>query len=334
MGGNYSKSVYNPLMEVMEKLDSMEAEHKKDQKEISDLTSEVKSLRKENACLREEVSGLRQKTAVLEAENSRLEKENSLLRDDNERMKKILGNNSSNSSLPPSTDQPGKAPNTYNSRKPSGKKKGAQPGHPGKGLSKAEVEKKIREGVFEHTIKEIGTPGRAYITSYRLDLKVTVTAEEIRIYADENGKFQVPDEYKADVFYGSAIRVVAAFLYSEGVVANDRICEFINSLSGDVLGLSEGGVYGFCRKFGESCARICAGIEEDLLNSHEICTDATTVKIDGKQSYIRNFSTEQSVLYIGSKKKDLDTLEGMGILEKFAGVLTHDHEYPNLNKIL
>ncbi len=326
MGGNYAKSVYNQLVEVMEKLNSMEAEHKKDRKEISALTSEVKSLRKENSCLREEVSGLRQKTAVLEEENHRLEKENVLLRGDNERMKRTLGNNSSNSSLPPSTDQPGKAPNTYNSRKPSGKKKGAQPGHPGKGLSKAEVEKKIREGVLEHSIQEIGTPGRAYITRYRLDLKVRATAEEIRIYADENGKFQVPDEYKADVSYGPGIRAIAAFLYSEGVVANDRICEFINSLSGDVLGLCEGSVYGFCQKFGESCAGICAGIEEDLLNSHEIRTDATTVKTDGKQSYIRNFSTERSVLYIGSKKKDLDTLEEMGVLKKFAGVLTHDHE--------
>ena len=30
MGGNYVKSVYNQLVEVMEKLDFMEAEHKKD----------------------------------------------------------------------------------------------------------------------------------------------------------------------------------------------------------------------------------------------------------------------------------------------------------------
>lgn len=152
MGGNYAKSVYNQLVEVMEKLDSMEAEHKKDRREIADLTSEVKSLRKENASLREEVSGLRQRTAVLEAENCRLEKENSLLRNDNERMKRTLSNDSSNSSLPTSTDEPGEAPNKYNSRKPSSKKKGAQPGHSGKGLSKAEVEKKKRKGIISFVI--------------------------------------------------------------------------------------------------------------------------------------------------------------------------------------
>ena len=326
MGGNYSKSVYNQLMEVMERLDSVEAEHKKDRKEITSLTREVNGLRRENTCLREEVSELREKTAALEEENHRLEKENLLLRDDNERMKRTLGNDSSNSSLPPSKDQPGKAPNTYNSRKPSGKKKGAQPGHPGRGLSKADVEKKIQEGVLEHRIEEIGTPGRAYITRYRLDLKIGAAATEIRIYADEKGKFQVPDEYKAEVSYGPSIRAIAAFLYSEGVVANDRICEFINSISGDALCLSEGSIYGFCQKFGEACAHICGEIEENLLNAHELCTDATTVKTDGKQSYIRNFSTETDVLYVGSEKKDLETLKGMRILEKYAGVLTHDHE--------
>ncbi|MEH2933036.1 hypothetical protein VSQ48_24740, partial [Candidatus Ventrimonas sp. KK005] len=106
MGGNYSKSVYNQLMEVMERLDSVEAEHKKDRKEITSLTREVNGLRRENTCLREEVSELREKTAALEEENHRLEKENLLLRDDNERMKRTLGNDSSNSSLPPSKDQP------------------------------------------------------------------------------------------------------------------------------------------------------------------------------------------------------------------------------------
>lgn len=124
-----------------------------------------------------------------------------------------------------------------------------------------------------------------------------------------------------------AIRAMAVFLYSEGVVANDRICGFINSISGDVLGLSEGSVYGVCQRFGKVCASLCPEIKKNLLNSHEICTDATTMKTDGKQSYIRNFSTKTDVLYIGSGKKDLDTLKGMGILEKFAGVLTYDHIY-------
>lgn len=128
MGSNYEKGVYNQLLEVMEKLNSMESEHRQDRKEIRDLTSEVKSLRKENTRLRETVSALKQTNAALNEKCTRLEVENRLLRDDNERMKRSLSNDSSNSSTPPSKEQPWKAPNTFNSRKPTRK---SQPGHKG-----------------------------------------------------------------------------------------------------------------------------------------------------------------------------------------------------------
>lgn len=326
MGGNYEKGVYNQLMEVMEKLNAVESKQKQDQNEIKNLTSEVKSLRKENDFLREEVSVLKQTNAVLAETNTRIEAENLLLQNDNERMKRTLNNDSSNSSTPPSKDQPGKAPNTYNSRKPTKKKPGAQPGHKGSSLSKADVEQKIREGIYEHRLETVGIPGRGYITRYRLDLEVKTIATEIRIYADDDGKFRVPDGLRADVSYGGTVKAVAAFLYSEGVVANDRICTFINSLSGDTLRLSTGSVYGFCRAFAQSCCEVRPIIEEELLNAHEICTDATTVKTDGKQTYIRNFSTESCVLYSSSEKKDLETLKGFKILEEFTGTFTHDHE--------
>lgn len=119
MGGNYEKSVYNQLMEVMEKLNTMEFEHSRDRKEVKELTFEVTGLRKENAQLRKEVSNLKQKTTSLEEENTSLKAENHLLHEDSKRMKRILNNDSSNSSTPPSQDQPGKAPNTFNSRKPT-----------------------------------------------------------------------------------------------------------------------------------------------------------------------------------------------------------------------
>lgn len=233
MGSNYAKGVYDQLMDVMARLDTMEAAHVQDRKEIRMLTSEVGSLRKENTRLREEVSGLRQENAALKEEGAALRKENGLLREDNERMKRILDNDSTNSSLPPSSDQPGKAPNTYNGRKPTKKSPGAQPGHKGNGLSKAEVLRKIQAGVYGHRIEEIGVTDRPYITRYRLDLDVRTVATEIRIHADDDGKFQVPGDLRADVSYGGTVRAIVAFLYSEGVVANDRICMFINSLSGD-----------------------------------------------------------------------------------------------------
>lgn len=326
MGGNYEKGVYNQLMEVMEKLNAMESEHSQDRKEVKALSSAVTSLHKENAHLKEEVSHLKQKASSLEEENTSLKAENRLLSNDNERMKRILDNDSSNSSNPPSKDQPGKAPNMFHGRKTTKKKPGAQPGHKGSGLSKAAVEQGIREGAYQHRLEQLGTPGEAYITRYRLDLEVIPVATEIRIYAGRDGKFQVPKELRAEVSYGGTVKAIAAFLYSEGVVANDRICTFINSLSGDRLHLSTGSVYGFCQKFAQSCSTVQSAIEQELLNSDVICTDATPVKTDGKQTHIRNFSTEACVLYCSSEKKDLETLGKFRILKEYTGTLIHDHE--------
>ena len=326
MGGNYQKDLYRQLMEVMARVDSLESEQKQDKKEIKSLTSEVTSLRKENTALREEVSSLKQKNAVLTEKCVELEKENALLRTDNERMKQILNNDSSNSSIPPSKAENTKPANTYNGRKPTARKPGAQKGHRGSGLSKADVEEKIQSGVYEHRVEEIGTPGRPYVTRYRLDLDVKTVATEIRIYADDAGKYQVPAGLKGDVTYGRGIKSLAAFLYSEGVVANDRICTFLNSLSGDSLDISEGSIYHFCKEFSSRCKEACSTIENALLNSSEICTDATTVSTNGKQTYIRNFSTEKCVLYCSSEKKDLETLGNFFILGRYTGILTHDHE--------
>lgn len=326
MGGNYEKSIYNQLMDVMGRLDAMESECRKSHMEIKSLNAEVKSLRKENTRLKEELAGVKTRCAMLEGENAALRKENRLLRDDNERMKRILNNDSSNSSEPPSADRPGKAANAYNSRKPTKRKAGAQPGHKGGCASKADVEKKIREGKMEHRIEEIGDPQKPYVTRYRLDLETRAVAAEIRIHADESGKFHIPDEYRADVTYGSGVKAVAAFLYSEGVVANDRICTFINSLSGGTLGICAGSIYNFCRGFADACASVRPVIENAILNSGEVCTDATVVTTDGAQTYIRNFSTKDYVLYCSCAKKDIETLRGIRILKEYAGTLIHDHE--------
>ena len=77
---------------------------------------------------------------------------------------------------------------------------------------------------------EIGDQSMPYVTRYRLDLSVKATAAEIRIHADKDGKYNIPDEYRADLSYGNTIKAIAAFLYSEGVVCNDRIATFLNSL--------------------------------------------------------------------------------------------------------
>ena len=83
---SYENGMYQQLMEIMGRLDTVEKEHKK---ETVKLKAEIADLKEENRLLRQE---------------------NQLLRDDNARLKSIINNDSSNTSLPRSADQKGGKP--------------------------------------------------------------------------------------------------------------------------------------------------------------------------------------------------------------------------------
>lgn len=323
---DYSKGVYEQLQEVMGRLSAMEDTHRQDHSEILRLNSVIKTQEKELDTLRETVRKQDVEICTLRQENESLRKENQLLNDDNERMKRKLGNDSSNSSNPPSSDQPGKAVNTYNGRKPTKKKKGAQPGHKGICLTRQTVEERIREGKLFHQLEEIGRPSEHYVVRYRLDLDVRATATEIRIYRDENGRYPIPDSLRTEVSYGPGVKGMASFLYSEGVVSNSRICEFLNSISGDALSISEGSIYHFCQQFSGFCRESLPMIDENLLDSEVLCTDATVMTVDGALAYIRNISNPWSVRYAAAAKKTLEAMREMPVLSKFTGIFEHDHE--------
>ncbi len=77
----------------------------------------VIALWQENQVLKQQVASLQQRVSTLQAEV--------------EKLRERVNKNSQNSSKPPSSDPPQKR--TYPKPEPSGRKKGAQPGHSGKG---------------------------------------------------------------------------------------------------------------------------------------------------------------------------------------------------------
>lgn len=64
MGGNYEKSIYNQLMDVMARLDSVEKDNKR---EVSRLNEEITDLRKENQELKDENKRLSDDNARLKS---------------------------------------------------------------------------------------------------------------------------------------------------------------------------------------------------------------------------------------------------------------------------
>lgn len=304
MGGHYDKSIYNELMEVMARLNSVEKETK------------------------QEISGLKNEVSDLKKENRKLLEENRKLKEENMRLKNILNHDSTDTSKPPSTDQKtGKPANTYNNREKSGKKPGAQKGHKGSRLSKSGIQEKLDSGKYLHEIETIGIPnGNGYVTRYVIDLKVQPVIREIRIYKNQDGKYPIPKEYRNEVVYGPAIKALAVDLYSEGVMSNDRIAAFLNDASEGCLELSEGSVYEFCRKFSKLAEPEVKKLETHLQNQTVATTDATTTSTDGKQTYIRNVSDKDTVVYYGLETKSRKELDEIPFFQNYSGTLVHDHE--------
>lgn len=324
MGGHYEKDLFRQLQEVLERCGTLE--NKLEETKVEERIKTTAQINILKAKHKTEVKRLNERIDLLEKENDGLKKENQLLKDDNERMKSIINNDSSNTSLPPSSDKKGKSANTYNSREKTGKNCGGQKGHKGHTLTRQTIEEKIEKGMLQHKVINHGEPVGKYTSRYVVDLQIIPSATELRFYADCNGKIIIPEEYHSEVIYGPVIKAIAAALYSDGVVSNDRISSFINAISGNALELSEGSVYGFCNGFAQKCSGSIKQIEGGILNSSVAGTDATTMTTNGIQTYIRNFSTKDYVLYKSMQHKDIKSMKEIGIMANYTGIFVNDHE--------
>lgn len=321
MMSDYSRDMFRQLTELMERCDKLDNKisdvKKEHKKEISKIKEEHKK----------EVKVLNEKIDKLTKENKNLKEENKRMKADNARMKSILNNNSSNTSLPPSTDQKGKkAANEYNARTKSDRKKGGQKGRKGTTLTKETVKGKIKSGDFKHKIIDIGTPSENYTSKYVIDLAVTVTATEYRFYENESGVINIPAEFTSNVIYGPNIKAIAVDLNGEGFVANDRIAEFINTLTDGKLNISTGSIYGFGKEFQKKSKELRSNIANAVLNKDVVYTDATVVTVNGKQKYIRNQSVDAAVYYSYTGGKSIENIKEKSLLKDYNGILMHDNE--------
>ena len=333
MGGNYERDVFKQLQEVMARLDKTEQEVKDTKKSWK---KEVKGIKAEFAverkALKAEIRDLKTENKALRKELSEVKSENKTLRNENSKLRSHLNNDSSNSSLPPSTDQKGnkeqkrKKANEYNGRTKSKRSSGGQEGHKGTTLSASYVKEKIKTGELERQIVDIGDKDLKYVIRYVLDYEIKPIVKELRFHADKNGRIKIPNEYKNEVTYGEIIRSICVHLYSEGVVANERIGEFVNGLCNGIIKISSGGVYNTIKSFAKKCEQEIEEIEKELLKSEVLYTDATVVTVNGKQAYIRNQSIESAVLYNCMSSKSIKAITEKTILAAYNGILVHDHE--------
>ena len=266
---NYGRDLFKQVQELMLKCDNLSHEMKESKK------------------------GYEQRIKVLEDKVEHLEKENQKLKDENDRLKKQINNDSNNSSKPPSSDIKKNIPNN---REKTSKKAGGQKGHKGYHLSKKMVEEKIEKGEFERKIINVGKVTEEYKSKYILDIRVKVIAKEYRFYKDENGKYNIPKEFQTDVQYGEELKAMCTILNTEGIVALDRLTNFVSCISHGGIELSKGSIVNFMNELNRKGQYIIENIKEKLLNTEKMNTDGTSGRCENKNVCIRTHSTEDLTL--------------------------------------
>lgn len=312
----YMSDMYKQLQEIMQKCDSLSHEVKTIKRDTEKkYKAEIKKIKEEH---KKEVNYLKSEIKTLREENKKLNNEV-------DRLKSQINKDSDNSSSPPSSDI---KPNRKipNNRKSTNNKVGGQTGHKGYYLSKKEVVEKIRNNVFEHKIIDIGKKSDKYISKYILDIKVNVIAKEYRFYQDENGKYNIPKEFKVDVQYGPEIKTLCSTLNTEGIVAINKLTDFVSSISHGKLKISNGSIVNLIKELAVKSKSIMKNFEEEILNALLIHTDATTTRCDNKNMCVRNYSTDKYTLLKATNGKSKKYIDESGILSKYVGALSHDHE--------
>ena len=311
--------LFKQLEACMAKCDSLSLEIKQVKKEHKkEIRNIKKGFQKEKQVLNDEISSLK---AIIVEKDKKIEK----LNNEVDRLKSQINNDSNNSSLPPSTDiKPNKK--IPNNRKSTNNKVGGQIGHKGYHLSKKDVVEKINNNVFEHKIIDIGKKSDKYISKYILDVKVNVIAKEYRFYQDKNGKYNIPKEFKVDVQYGPEIKALCSTLNTEGIVAINKLTDFVSSISHGKLNISNGSIVNFIKELTVKSSPIMKKFEEKILNALLIHTDGTTTRCNNKNMCVRNYSTDKYTLLKATNGKSKKYIDETGILPKYVGALSHDHE--------
>ena len=307
---SYESGLYNQLEKLNAKIDKLINENRNQSLIIYNLKLEIETQNK-----------------LLEEKDAKI----ALLIEENEKLKNKNDKNSTNSSKPSSTNisTPKTSANQYNSRTKTSKRIGGQLGHEPHSLSKQKVEELIDSGKVEvkeiyHTIK--GNPNAEPIIKYRLGMEVKTYVEKRIFKYAENSKDILPKEFYTDVTYDNSIKALSIELGVNNVVSYERMSDFFNIISNDILNISNGTLVNFLYEFGTKSELTIKNLEEDLLNGINISTDETGAKFNKKNMFVRNYSNKSTVVYKAHKHKGHTPIKEDNILTRFTGGIMGDHD--------
>lgn len=277
---------------------------------VDALTVQVADLTKENIALKETVA----------TQNDQILK-----------LKSRINKDSDNSSKPSSTN--GFKKPIQNSREKTGKKIGGQVGHKGFTLypfsnpTEVFVKKVLEcdecggevENTDESTAKQI------------IDLKFSLQILEERVHSGtclkcgkkHTAKFS--ENFINPIQYGNNIKSLITLLNSHGFVSINKTKDILNSISGNLLNISDASIVNIQNSLSEKLENTIESIKANLIKCKVLNADETGCRVNAKTNWVQVFSNKFFTLYGYDKKRGSASMEEMGILDYFIGILVHDH---------
>lgn len=236
------------------------------------------------------------------------------------------GLNSRNSSKPPAAD-PNRLKNT---RKPSGRKPGGQPGHVGSTLELVDepdvlcplsIDRRTLPKGLSFTAAD---PERRQV--FDIEVRRVVTEYQAEVLIDEHGNRYVatfPEVASSRVQYGATVKAHAVYLSQYQLLPYDRIKEYFGDQFG--LPLSAGSLVNFNRQVYNKLDPWEQAVRTYLLNETVLHADETGINIGGIRVWLHVCSNAHFTYLMYHAKRGGDAMQAMDVLPNYNGVLCHDH---------
>jgi transposase len=247
-------------------------------------------------------------------------------------LKRQLGQNSRNSSRPPSSDSPFTKPAPKSLRRKSGRKPGGQPGHPGSTLALVEDpnERKRHEpgacsgcGAGLADAPEVGVERRQVFDLPPISVRV-VEHQLIarRCLCGTTTCGTAPDGVTASTQYGPRITAIILYLYVGQFLSKKRTAQALAELFGTPV--SDGTVAAVTRRAAGGLDEFLVVVRDRIAEAAVAGFDETGLRVAGELHWVHCARTDKYTLITCHRGRGQDGIDHAGVLTRFRGVAVHD----------
>ena len=236
-----------------------------------------------------------------------------------------------NSSLPSSAQGPGRK-KVHNTREATGRKTGAQPGHPHHPRKRPEPTETVElpdppEFLGDPDLYKTAQTVSKVVVSARIVVEATEYVAGVwrRRSNGSRAHAQFPGGIKDEVTYGGSVKALAFMLTNECCMSAYKAKAFLLEASGGKLDVSTGMIGALAREFSLKSGPERRAAVESLMSSPVMHADFTCANVGGEGAQVLVLANPGAVMMAGRESKGHKGVEGTP-LEPYAGCVEHDHD--------